>query len=522
MSQIDLSTQLEQAKLLLQRGKIIDAIEFCRNCLALKSEFLPMSLLLNQAYQLNSQFDLMLSHAKELAESYSDNPVIQIRLVECLIYSGEIAEAIKNIDRLFQRAGSNSSFLSKLGELYLHCCQHQKVFECHQKAYKINPDDCTNIYNLAAAQINLGQFDSARKLLDKVIEKNKSDFDPFYNRSAILKADKENNNIEQLLSQLKWNRNNPLATCPIAYALGKEYEDIGEFEKAFYYLDIAAKSRRRRMQYQVDTDVEVMNQIRKTYSKEKLSRVSVSNSNDSPIFIFGLPRSGTTLVERILSSHSSVESLGEINSLAFSIMHSVGPNLGKIDLVRKSININFDWLASRYKSATAGYGFNARYLIDKTPLNFLYLGIIKLAFPKAKVIHISRDPMDSCYAMYKTLFRMGYPFSYELSDLGHYYIAYSELMKHWDDLFGKQIFHIQYERLVENPAAEIEALLEYCQLSWEDSVLSFYNKKSPVATASAIQVRQPIYRSSVGRWKKYEEQLKSLKCQLENSGICCD
>jgi hypothetical protein len=192
-----------------------------------------------------------------------------------------------------------------------------------------------------------------------------------------------------------------------------------------------------------------------------------------------------------------------------------------LEMIKRSATINMVDLGCIYIQGIQGYGSTAPYLINKTPQNFLYAGLIHLALPDAKMIHLRRHPLDSCYAMYKTLFRMGYPFSYNLEDLGHYYLAYHRLMQHWREVLPGKILDIDYESLVDKQEETSRFLLDFCGLSWEDDCLEFQKNTAPAATASAAQVRQPVYRSSLQRWKNYKEELASLSLFLEKNGIDC-
>ncbi|MDX1555954.1 MAG: sulfotransferase [Xanthomonadales bacterium] len=241
-----------------------------------------------------------------------------------------------------------------------------------------------------------------------------------------------------------------------------------------------------------------------------------------PVFIVGLPRTGTTLVDRILSSFDAVASLGEINTMAFAVIRNAGPSRGKLELLERSAAADTHRIGQHYLEGTRGYGLDARWLIDKTPLNYLYIGLIRRALPTAKIIHLRRHPLDSCYAMYKTLFRVGYPFSYSLQDVGRYYMAYRRLMDHWRSSLPGRILDVDYERLVTDQEAETRRILAHCNLEFEQSCLDFHRQKGPAATASAAQVRKPIYSSSVGRWKCYDRQLAPLAGKLKEHGIEID
>ena len=265
-----------------------------------------------------------------------------------------------------------------------------------------------------------------------------------------------------------------------------------------------------------------MTLIAHCFNQELLHKPTAHCDSKRPIFILGLPRSGTTLVDRIISSHSQIDSLGEHKTLPFALMKAAGGDTAKKNLIKRSTEIDFSNFGMRYCEGIDGFGSAAPRLVDKTPQNFLYLGLIQLAMPEARIIHMRRQAMDSCYAIYKTLFRAGYPFSYSLQDLGRYYIAYDRLMAHWRKTIPGAFIDVDYETLISDQEGETRRILDYLDLGWEDACLEFHRHEGPAATASAAQVRQPVYSSSVGLWRKYEKQLTPFANKLREHGIKVD
>jgi hypothetical protein len=179
-------------------------------------------------------------------------------------------------------------------------------------------------------------------------------------------------------------------------------------------------------------------------------------------------------------------------------------------------------LGESYWSAIQGYGHSRAFVVDKTPLNYLHLGLIAKALPRARIVHLRRHPMASCYAIYKTLFRTGYPFSYDLEDLGRYYLAYARLMNYWRALLPGRFLDLDYEALVEDQEGTTRRLLEYCGLEWREACMRFHENPAPTATASAAQVRRPIYRESLDLWRNYRQELAPLARLLAHNGIAIE
>jgi hypothetical protein len=243
-----------------------------------------------------------------------------------------------------------------------------------------------------------------------------------------------------------------------------------------------------------------------------------------PIFIVGLPRSGTTLVDRILDSHSDVVAAGELNDWALALVDAVRRASGVMqvprkELVSRSAHVDFAALGADYLRRARRLVGDAPRFTDKMPLNYLYCGLIHRALPAAKIVHLTRHPLASGYAMYKTLFKDGYPFSYDLGEIGRYYIAYRRLMTHWHAVMPGVIYELPYEQLVADQVGETRKLLAYCGLDWQDACVDFHHNAAPTTTASASQVREPLYDSSVSQWRHYAAQLTPLRDQLLAAGI---
>jgi len=438
------------------------------------------------------------------------------------LFDGDVRRSIEVLEELVSQSFDDHFLLQQIAETYLHCGQHERAGRCYARSVELQPSNPDYIYNLAASRIALGDMKEAETLFKRVIKLNPKDYGAWLNRSSLKKQLPESNHVEQLQYVKTHLAEDDPGLIQICYALAKELEDLQRNDESFVYLQEGSVRRHRRLQYEVQDDEEAMSAIADCFNQELLHSQYPSHDTNRPIFILGLPRSGTTLIDRIISSHSHVASLGEHNTLAFALIREAGDTAGKKELIEKSVDIDFAALGRRYCDGIDGFGDSAPRLVDKTPMNFLYLGLIHLAMPGARIIHMRRKPMDSCYAIYKTLFRAGYPFSYSLQDVGRYYIAYHGLMDHWRKTIPGAFLDVDYEAVIADQEGETRRVLDYCGLEWEDGCLEFHRLKGPAATASAAQVRQPIYSSSVGLWRKYARQLAPFAGKLREHGIEID
>jgi len=428
--------------------------------------------------------------------------------------AGRTAACIATLHALAGEAGSDAGLLQELGLRYTLLGLHIEAERCYARAVALRPDEPSALYNHATALTALGQLDDAEALLDRVIERAPRDGDAWYNRSTLRRQTPQRNHLAQIERQLARLPAGDPAEIPLCFALAKEREDLGEHAASFAALKRGADARRHRLQYRVEDDLDTMRRIAAAFDAGFFARDHAGHDDARPLFVVGLPRSGTTLVDRILASHGAVTSRGESTDFAQALVRLIGAVRDKAELVHRSTRIDFAALGRAY-CATLPAGAAVR-IVDKTPNNALYLGAIVAALPQARIVHVRRDPMDNCYAMYKTLFRMAYPFSYDLDDLARYWLGHAALMAHWRALLpADRMIEVDYEDLVMNQEAVSRRLIAHAGLEWQEACLHFERNASPTLTASAAQVRQPIYRSSIGQWRKYERELAPLRAHLQ-------
>jgi tetratricopeptide (TPR) repeat protein len=456
-----------------------------------------------------------------------------IRRAQCLLALGRLPEACEAAAAAQLKAPPDPVLFDALGSLFSRANDQQRAVAAFNRAVSLAPDNPHFIFNRATVYRFLGRLAEAEADYDRVIALNPADYEAYENRSELRTQSVEANHIGELEALIARGIADWRGDVQVRYALAKEYEDIGGYEKSFQHLRQGAKKRRKHMRYDVTVDVATVDWIIDAFPAapdeivQQRRGASSDAPSDAPIFVVGLPRSGTTLVDRILGSHSEVYSAGELGHFALCIVDAVrrrsgGAPLPRRELVARSADLDFPALGRDYLE-------RARYVVpgelrftDKMPLNYLYCGLIRRALPNAKIVHVGRRPMAACYAVYKTLFKDGYPFSYDLGEIGRYYVGYRRLMEHWHATMPAMIYPLSYEALIADQRGETRKLLDFCGLDWQDACVEFHRNPLPTTTASAAQVRRPLYDSSVSQWRHYAAELAELSSLLSAAGLSAD
>ena len=297
--------------------------------------------------------------------------------------------------------------------------------------------------------------------------------------------------------------------------MGKAYEDLKDYKRSINFYNEGNDLNRGRSSYDPKAVEAISKRIKKFFNKKFIKDKSDSGDlSPDPIFIVGLPRSGSTLIEQILSSHSKVEGTMELPNMlnmARRLGSGTKDQTSYPEILSKLSTSEIESLGKQYISETKMIRSEFPFFIDKMPNNFSHIGLINLILPNAKIIDARRDPLDTCFSCYKQLFARGQMFTYDFNELARYYVNYIKLMDHWDEVLPGKVYRVFYENIVENQEDETKNLLEFCNLPFEENCLRFYETKRAVKTASSEQVRQPIYRKSIHHWKNYEPFLKELK-----------
>ena len=297
------------------------------------------------------------------------------------------------------------------------------------------------------------------------------------------------------------------------FSIAKILEENNDFSNAFKYLEKGNDLKSNYVNYKKDQTLVLFKELRHLFNKELLNKsFPVKNDEISPIFIIGMPRSGTSLVEQILASHTSITGGGELET-SLQLLFDELPKLTKVSWQKSTSLLEpqiIEHLKKTYLKKHDTLVNRTQHFTDKLPFNFALVGFLRLIFPKAKFVHIYKHSLDSCLSCYKQLFTGGQEYSYKLDDLAEYYQEYVKMMKHWNSVSSEKILNVSYENLVEFPEENISKILEFVDLPWQDECLQFQNNNRVVKTASSGQVRQGLYNNSVIRWKKYDKDLLPL------------
>jgi tetratricopeptide (TPR) repeat protein len=371
--------------------------------------------------------------------------------------------------------------------------------------------------NLLKAQ---GKLDQATAYYEQIMIQQPDYTQAHFSYSGVHKyQDRTDPHISSMLELYEKNDLQTESRTQLAFALAKAFEDIKDYPQAFKFLQTGNDFRYQAFHYTIDNDRELIQNIIQTFSREAMSRVQLNaESSNRPIFIVGMPRSGTSLVEKILASHSDVYGAGELDyifSLGKSLFldESIHYQFRPLDTYPTSA---FEMLRKTYLEKIELLDSQAGRITDKMPFNMMMVGLIKIALPNAKIIHCVRAAEDNCLSIYKQNFTTGnYRFAYDLKTLGQFHNQYRMLMEHWHQVMPDAIYDISYESLAQNPEPEIRKLLSACELEWQDDCLNFDKSAGLVKTASFYQVRQPMYTSSVKLWENYQEFLGPLLDELK-------
>lgn len=443
-------------------------------------------------------------------------------LAKCHSLLGDISATLNAAEKVQIDKVKNALTLDTLGVSLSRIGWHEKALDCFKAALVMVRDNASFYYNYAVSCKFSGDFKQAKIGFERAIALRPNYHEAYYAMSDLGGINQDNNHIKQL-EQLLSTMDSPDASLHLAHALAKEYESLGKYPEAFAVLNTAKARKRKNTPYDFIQDESIF-KLAGPASWDDISQTTGFDSKQ-PIFVMGMPRSGTTLVERIISHHSDVVSCGELQDFGLAVKELTQTNSNKVldvETLQAAKLVDCKKLGQRYIERTAVKSGKSKHFVDKLPFNFFYIALILRALPNAKIICLVRNPMDTCIGNYRQLFSFNSPYSsysYDLKDTGRYYQQFYHLVNKWQQGAPANLKILNYEKLVSEPEPQIKQLIAFCGLEWQEQCLHAHNNKAPVSTASKVQVREPINTSSIGRWRKYGDATLALQQFFDEQNI---
>jgi tetratricopeptide (TPR) repeat protein len=444
-------------------------------------------------------------------------------LCQTLVDLGRLAEAESAVRQLLKMEPENPKNWVMLGTVCTRLMRQPDALVAFEEAARLNPGEVRLRLSIGHIHKTLGRRSESEQAYKACL-----DMDPNFSEAYWSLADLKNYvfsdaEMASMQTLVKGDGGDDDDQAQLHFALGRALEHKKNYPAAFNHYAIGNTRRRKTVPFDIEIFENKTRRVRELYDAAFFAgRPNAGFQDSAPLFVVGLPRSGSTLTEQILASHSSIEGTFELPNVLTIVRefdHRNPQRDAYPENVREVAPEQFELLGRRYIEETAPIRSGRRHFIDKMPNNFSHVGLIHCMLPNATIIDVRRHPMDSCFSTYKQYFAEGQSFSYDLADLGRYYRCYLALMDHWDKVLPGKVLHLSYEELVREPEINIRRLLTHCGLDFQPACLAFHETKRPVRTASAEQVRQPMYATGIGYWRHFESELEPLRAAL---GDCLD
>jgi Flp pilus assembly protein TadD len=507
------------ALIAVQVGKLPLAADLIARALKIDSTQFSYHRAIGEIYRRLGNTLLAVSHGETAVRLMPNDYEALFNLGLAYNDSGRFGDAASTYQKVLHLKPHHSEASNNLGSCLERAGDETGAMKAYENAILGNPKNAQAHNNLGALLSARGALDEARQSFKNSIQADPHFVHAHYNLSSLKKYTKDDPHLaalEEIAARAD--------TLPefdrgrYWFAIGKAREDVGDTDGAFYAYAQGNHIKRRSFYYDPKDNETLTDQIVTKFTTEFFNAHAGHGCLDpTPVFIVGMPRSGSTLIEQILSSHSQVFGAGELKDLD-AVIQSAKPATGPfyVDWLKTLKPQDFQALGQSYINRLRAMDPKTPLITDKMPANFFYIGLIKLILPQAKIIHTMRHPMDSCFSNYARLFNETMHFAYDLEELGRYYNSYDRLMRHWHSVLPQgSILHVRYEDVVADLEAQARRIIAYCDLDWEESCLAFHENKRHVKTASIAQVRQPLYKNSVARWERFAKHLEPLRRVIE-------
>ena len=434
--------------------------------------------------------------------------------IETLIKGRSFACAKYLIKNSAKKIKQNSKINYFLGKIYTELNETENAISSFEASKNLDPNNLSIRKELASLHLTIGNLDKSIEIFNHIKEKDPLDGENhrLLSRTKKYLSDKDDH-IKQMENLISTSKINNEQKINIAFALGNIFENLYKFDRSALYYKIGNENQNKRLKFDLEKEKFIINNIINVFNPLKIKELqNFGSQNSKPIFILGMPRSGSTLLEQIISSHSDVHGGGELSFIEDFLLLNRGPIGLRLPIILNNPNEeNINKFCNYYIDRINNINNDKTYITDKMPGNFKWIGLIKSAFPNSKIIHVTRDKMDTCFSIYKSYFANDTcSYAYDTQNLADFYNLYELSMKNWQKLFKNEIYNCNYEKLVNNLEDETRKVLSYCELKWDENVLNFHKNKRRVMTVSSAQIREKIYRKSINSWKNYKKELRSL------------
>ncbi len=501
---------LRQALELQQAKKLPEAEELCLRVLA-RTPNHHLALYILGTLGLGFDDDLAIKYFARAAAQEPNNPYYQLSLGEACLQGGDWPLAVKHLKLAYELKPDLVAALHGLGEAYTGFDKADMALPVYKKVLETNPDHPTIRKDLAIALINLGRMDEATVYLKEAIDRRLNASEAYRLLGSIRKFSSEPPELHSILNELANPAISAEESCELHLAAGKILSDIERHEEAMEHF---LKAKAGKADFDIVSYRKRIDALIDLFSPEFLAaKAGYGDPSETPVFVVGMPRSGTTLTEQICSSHPEVHGAGELTKLwritaTYGLRQDPTGNFGQP--ARSMTPAQAQASAMDYLANLRLYTSSASRIIDKMPHNFELVGLIAILFPNARIIHCRRDAIDNCVSCFISSFSEAHGYAADLGILGQYYREYDRLMRHWQTVLPGRILENRYEDLISDQEGQSRRLIDHLGLPWDDACLRFFDKAGSVRTLSRWQVRQPIYTSSVKRWKNYEGKIQPL------------
>lgn len=494
-----------------QANRLVEAQDLCLQVLE-RTPNHPLALYIMGTLCLGYDDEAALRYFARAVGEVPNNPYYHLSLGEAYLVISEFSPAIKHMQYALKIQPDLIDALCALGKTYVASGKPSLALPLYEKAVNINRDHPKVRIGMAAALSSLGRMDEAGVYLKETIERRVNLPVAYNDLVQTRKFTAEPPELQSILKELGNPRLDSEGAEMLHHAAGKVFNDLKRYKEALHHFNKAKQV--VGCEFDIGQYSRWIDSVIETFTPGLFAAASgFGNPSETPVFVVGMPRSGTTLTEQILASHPNVYGAGELSKLK-RIANAIGLKPSSAGDVVRSVNSLtpelIKTLSDEHTSYLREQAPAALRIVDKMPHNFQLIGLIALLFPNARIIHCRRDAIDNCVSCFVLPFSKGHSYNSDLRTLGLYYREYDRLMRHWNKVFPGRIFENRYETLVEDQAEQSRRLIDYLGLPWDDACLRFFDREGSVTTPSRWQVRQPIYKSSVKRWKNYESEVQPL------------